>query len=150
MTNPSVSKSLWHGDKLPSDIFNNREILTGVFPHFSLPILISSQWHPFSQPSHLVSLVIYPATYCHVNSNSITWHCATWGPVMSRHVNVIITTGIFHSEKPVYNDKGCQIRHQNWVRLAQCTETDLKKSQICPIWANLTKFWCQIWHPLSL
>ena len=27
-----------------------------------------------------------------------------------------------------------------WLTEPKCTETDLKKSQICPIWDNLTKF----------
>ena len=29
----------------------------------------------------------------------------------------------------------------------KCTETDLKKSHICPIWGNLTQFGSHIWHP---
>ena len=63
--------------------------------------------------------------------------------------------------------RGCQIWHTNWVRLApngknlglfkisfstswlgkpKFTETDLKKSQICPILANLTQIGYEIWH----
>ena len=40
----------------------------------------------------------------------------------------------------------------NWVRLAEpkFTETDLKKSQICPIWVQSDPIWSQPWHHLCI
>ena len=38
--------------------------------------------------------------------------------------------------------RGCKICHPNWVIAeAKCTETDLKKSQIFPIWGQSDPIW---------
>ena len=66
--------------------------------------------------------------------------------------------------------QGYQSWHPNWVRLARngsnlrlfkisfstfwlaepkCTETDLKKPTICPIWDQSDPIWMPNWHPFS-
>ena len=68
---------------------------------------------------------------------------------------IIVVNDCFISDfLTVSGRQGCQIWDPNWVRLAtnwtnlglfkwapKCTETDLKKPQICPIWGQSDPIW---------
>ena len=91
-----------------------------------------------------------------------TWH--PWHPWLWNYVGVN-WLGVYLS----CGDQGCQIWHRNWVRLApngtnlglfkisfstfwrvapKCTETDLTKSQISPIWGQSDLIWmANLTHP---
>ena len=131
-----------------------------------------TQHDPTFIPSR-TSHIITKQNILYLSNNSSNWICIIsleWIYIVSLEWIYIISLCIISPDFRFLHlvkclSQGCQIWHPNWVRLAQIGQiwdflrsvsvhfgsasqnvlkSDLKKSQICPIWANLTQFGCQI------